>query len=59
MGKTTKRKRRFHFYPAHEIARMGHDKWVEECRRHGCDMQEHPEDEALREELEANAQRKR
>jgi hypothetical protein len=57
MTKTTK-SGRFAFFSASDMAQFSHDEWYEACRRAGCDMREHPEDEAIREELEARQRAK-
>jgi hypothetical protein len=42
-------KLRFKLYGFNEICRMTTDEWDEECRRNGADMEEHPEEVAIRE----------
>ena len=52
MAETTKiapRRPRFKLHTFNEICRMSPTEWNDECRRNGADMEETPEDQALRE----------
>jgi len=51
MAETTKiapRRPRFKLHTFNEICRMSPTEWNDECRRNNADMEDSPEDEALR-----------
>ena len=44
---------RFKLYGFNEMCRMTSAEWSEECRHNNADLEEHPEEAAIREELAA------
>ena len=46
-------KARFKLYGFNEMCRMTSAEWSEECRHNNADLEEHPEEAAIREELAA------